>query len=63
VEGAVLEAEGEDTDTLALIHNQVEGKVLNEEGGVVLEGLAVKGVQKGVTSPISSGGAPESLST
>jgi hypothetical protein len=59
VDLAVLEAEGHDATALAVLHDQIEGEVLNEEGAVVPHGLTVEGVQEGVTGTISDGAAPE----
>jgi hypothetical protein len=60
VDLAVLEAEGHDAAALAVLHDQVEGKVLDEEGAVVPHGLAVEGVQERVTGTISDSAAPAS---
>jgi hypothetical protein len=58
VQGSVLHVEGDDTDALSLrAHEQVEGKVLDEEVGVVLEGLSVEGVKHGVSRSIGGGSA------
>lgn len=61
VDLAVLEAEGHDAAALAVLHDQVESKVLDEEGAVVPHGLAVEGVQERVTGTISDSAAPVSL--
>ena len=45
VQGAVLHVEGDNTNTLAVLHDQVEREVLDEEVGVVAEGLAIECVQ------------------
>ena len=37
VEGAVLHADRNDTDTLAILHDEVERKIFNEEVGVVAQ--------------------------
>lgn len=63
VQCSVLHVERDDTDTFAILHEKVEGKVFNEEVGVVSEGLTVKGVEDGVTGSIGSGGASIGLST
>jgi hypothetical protein len=57
VDGAVLHVEGGDTDALAVLHDEVEGKVLDEEVGVVAERLAVEGVEDSVAGTVGSGGA------
>jgi len=54
VERAILHVERDDPDTLAVLHDQVEGKVFNEEIRVVSQRLAVKGMEESVTSTISS---------
>lgn len=45
VEGTVFHVECNDTDTLAVLHDQVEGKVFDEEVSVMAEGLAIEGVE------------------
>ena len=52
---SVLHVDGEHTDALAILHEQIERKVLDEEVCVVAKGLAVKGVEDGVAGPIRSG--------
>ena len=39
MESAIFHAKGNHTDTLALVHDQVEGKILHKVGSVVAEGL------------------------
>ena len=63
VEGAVLHVERNDTDTLAVLHDEVEGEVLDEEVGVVAEGLAVERVEEGVAGTVGRGGTTVSLAT
>lgn len=63
MERSVFHVERDHTDTLAILHEQVERKVFDEEVGVVSEGLTVKGVQDGVTCSIGSGGTSVGLST
>ncbi len=42
VKGAIVEPPGHQPDTLGIvIHDQVEGEILNEEFGVLLDGLSV----------------------
>lgn len=58
VKGSVLHVQGENSNTLSLGgHEKIESEVLDEEVGVVLERLSVKGVQHGVSSSIGGGGA------
>ena len=45
VQGAVLHVERDDTGALAILHDQIESEVLDEEVGVVAEGLAIERVQ------------------
>lgn len=50
-----------DTLALAVFHNQVNGKVLDEVTGVVSQGLAVECVEHGVAGSVSSRCCPISL--
>jgi len=61
--GSILEVEGEDTAAGAVFHDQIESKVLDEEGAVIAEGLAVEGVKKGVSRSICSSAATDGLSS
>lgn len=61
VQRAILHVHRNHTDALAILHEQVEGKVLDEKVGVVTQRLTVQGVQDGVTGTIGSGGASVSL--
>ena len=63
VKGTVLHVERDDTDALAILHDQVESEVLNEEVGVVTEGLAVEGVEEGVAGTVGGSGATVRLAT
>jgi hypothetical protein len=63
MQGSVLHVQSDHTDTLAVLHEQVERKVFDEEVGVVSEGLTVQGVQDGVTGSVSGGGTSVCLST
>lgn len=45
VEGAIFHVECNDTNTLAVLHDQVKSKVLDEEVGVMAERLAVEGMK------------------
>jgi hypothetical protein len=44
VEGAILHVEGNNTDTLAILHYKVERKVFDEEVRIVTQRLTVEGV-------------------
>ena len=59
VEGTVLHVERDDTNTLAVFHDQIEREVLDEEVRVVPEGLAVQGVEEGMTGTV--GGSSTSI--
>lgn len=63
VEGAVLLVVGENTAAFTILHDQVEGEVLDEVVGVVSERLAVEGVEKGVAGTVSSSAAAVGLAT
>lgn len=63
VNRAVLHVEGGDTDTLAILHDQVKSEVLDEEVGVVAKRLTVEGVKHGVSSSVGGGGTSVSLAT
>jgi hypothetical protein len=45
VKSAVLHVERDHSNAFAVGHDEVKRKVLNEEIGVVAEGLAIQGVQ------------------
>jgi hypothetical protein len=57
VQGTVLLIVGEDTAALAVLHDEIEGKVLDEVVGVVSEGLAVKRVEESVSGSVGSSAA------
>jgi len=63
VKGSVLHVQGEDTTALAVLHDEVQGEVLDEEVGVVAKGLTIKGMKNRVTGTISDGSAAVSLTT
>ena len=63
VERAVFHVQSHDTDALAALHDEVKGEVLDEEVGVVTEGLAVEGVEERVAGTIGGGGAAVGLAT
>ena len=63
VKGTVFHIQRNNTDALAILHDQVKGKVLDEEVGVVPEGLAVERVEEGVSSTIGGRSAPVGLAT
>lgn len=63
MQSAVFLVVGEDTTAFTILHNQVDGEVLDEVVGVVSERLAVESVQKSVTSSVSGGTASVGLTT
>jgi len=63
MEGAVFQAKGHDTNTLALVHDQIKGKVLHKEGGVVLQSLSIESVQESMSGAVSSSSTAVCLST
>ena len=63
VKGAVFQAKGHDSDTLTLVHDQIKSKVLHKEGSVVLQGLSVESVQKGMAGSVGSGSTAICLCT
>jgi hypothetical protein len=63
MKGPVFHVERDDTNTFSTIHDQVESEIFNEEGGVVTQGLAVKGVKDGVTCTVCGSGAAIGLTT
>ena len=63
VEGSVLHAHRDDADALALVHDEINRKILHEELGVVLERLSVEGVKHRVSSPVRGARAPVRLAT
>ena len=63
MQGAVLHVERDDTNTLAILHDQVEREVLDEEIGVVAEGLAIERVQQSVAGTVSGSSATICLTT
>jgi hypothetical protein len=63
VESAVLLVVGDHTAALAILHDQLKGKVLDEVVCVVSEGLAIEGVEQGVSGTIGSSTTPVSLTS
>ncbi len=63
VQRAVLHAEGDNTParSVARVHDEVEREVLDKEAGIVLERLAVQGVQNGVAGAVRGGSAAMGL--
>ena len=63
VECAVLHVEGDHANTLAILHDEVEREVLDEEVGVVSEGLTIEGMKNGVPGSVGCGCTTVCLST
>jgi len=63
MKSAILHVESDYANTLTILHDQVEGKILNEVGCVVPKRLTIEGVQDGMTSPVSSSSTTVGLST
>lgn len=63
VEGSVLHVEGNDTNTLAVLHDQVQREVFDEILRVMSQRLSIESVENGVAGTISSGSATVSLAT
>ena len=59
----VFHIESHDTDTFAILHDQVESEELDEEVGVVTERLTVKCMEEGMASTVSCSGTAVRLST
>ena len=58
VKGTVLHVERHNADALAVFHDQIEREVLDEEVRVVPEGLAVQGVEEGMTGTVGGSSTP-----
>ena len=63
VKSTVLHVQSDDTNALAILHDQVEREVLDEEVGVVAERLAVEGVEESVTGTVGGGSTAVCLTT
>jgi fucose 4-O-acetylase-like acetyltransferase len=63
MQGAVLLVVGKNTAALAVLHDQVQSKILDEVVGVVGKGLAVERVKQSVTRSVSSSAASVGLAT
>jgi hypothetical protein len=56
VQAAIIEAPGDDAATGAVrIHEQIDGDVLDEEGGAVLQALLIESVEDGMAGAVGSG--------
>lgn len=55
MEGAVFQVKGNNTHALALVHDQIQRKVLDEEVCVVSQRLAVQAVEDSVPCAIGGG--------
>lgn len=63
VEGAILHVQRDDTNAFAVLHDEIECEVLDEEVGVVPEGLAVERVEESVPGTIRRRCAAVGLAT
>lgn len=63
MDGSVFEVHGNDSNAGSVLHDEVEGEVLNEVVAVVLEGGSVESVEKGVSSSVSDTASSVSLSS
>ena len=55
VDGAVVELPGGDARAFAVLHDQVEGEILDEELDLAAHRLAVEGVEDGVAGAVGGG--------
>jgi len=63
MKSTILHVESDYTNTLTILHDQVESEILNEIGCVVSKRLTIESMQDGVTSTVSSSGTAVSLAT
>ena len=63
VESAILHVEGDDTNTLTILHDQIQSEVFDEKVGVVSERLTVEGMQQSMPSSVSSSSTTVCLTT
>ena len=63
VDSTISHVVGHDTSALTIFHNQIHGKVLDEEDAIVTEGSSKESVEHAVTCSISYGAASVSLTT
>ena len=61
VEGPIFHIQSDDTNTFSVLHDEVEGKVFNEEVGVVPERLPVECMQDGMPRSVRSSSTTVSL--
>ena len=61
--GSILQTERDYSDTLPVLHDEVQGKVLNEVVAIIAEALAVQCVEERVAGPVGNAAAPVSLSS
>lgn len=61
--GAVLHVEADHTNAAIVLHDQVQGEVFDEIGGVEGQGAAVEGVKHRVSSAVRGSSAAVSLAT
>lgn len=63
VKSTVFHVQRDNTNTFAILHDEIQREVFNEEVRVVSEGLAVERVQEGVSGTIGGGSATVRLTT
>ena len=51
----VVEAQGDDAAALAVLHDQVEREIFDEEVGVILQALLIERVKHGVAGAVGGG--------
>ena len=55
VQGAVIQLPGRNAPAAAIFHDQVEGEIFDKEFDILGQGLAIHGVQHGMTSAVGGG--------
>lgn len=63
MQSSIFEVESDNTDTFAVLHQQVKSEVFDEEVGVVSKRLSVESVENGVTSSVGGSGTSVGLTT
>jgi len=63
MDGSIFHAESNHSNTLALVHQQIQSKVFHEKVGVVSQCLAIKGVKDGMSCSVCCCCTPSCLSS
>ena len=63
VDRAIFQVERHHTHTLAIFHDQIQGKVLNKVSGIMTQRLAVQSVKHSMSRAVCSGSATVGLAT